>query len=236
MKTNIINKEIKGALGSSFLRNLYSVMCDLTIPCVEKRGGDDMTQHIQSLVLGHAETPVTIAFVADDRSIIRKVDTALKRGLVISRGFLIEACDDVQKFQNDADDHSSRNLNAYAMGRWFIFQCLDICSYLRETNTNILELNHDSDDEKVYSFFARRYYNNFALIKELHPILSSRYSVDSFSKLVKTNYYSYLRETHKHKSKFDIRVDSTMFCRKLIGSEINIVRNEVHDKLEEIVL
>lgn len=236
MKTNIINKEIKGTLGISFLKNLYSVMGDQAIPCVEKRGGEDMLIHIRNLVSGNSETPVTIAFVADDRSIIRKVDTAVKKGLVISRGFLIEACDDALKWQNDAENYRSHSSHAFTTGRRFIFQCLDICSYIRETNTNILELNHDSVDEEVYSFFARRYYSNFAHIKELIPILSSRYSVDSFSKLVKTNYYSYLSETLKMKSKFDIRGDSSMFSRELIGSEINVVRNEVHDKLEEIVL
>tara|TARA_R100000005_G_C4995061_1_gene201974 strand:+ start:1791 stop:2501 length:711 start_codon:yes stop_codon:yes gene_type:complete len=236
MKTNKINKEIKGTLGISFLRNLYSVMGNQTIPCVEKRGGEDMIQHIRNLTSGESETPVTIAFVADDRSIIRKVDTAVKKGLVMSRGFLIELCDDSQKWMNDADNYRNASSYDFNLARRFIFQCLDICSYIRETNTNILELNHDSADEEVYSFFTRRYYSNFTHIKELLPILSSRYSVDSFSKLVKTNYYSYLSESHKLKSKFDIRVDSTMFSRKLIGSEINIVRNEVHDKLEEIVL
>ena len=231
MKTNKINKLIKGNSGIAFVRYLKLATYNDVLPCVQKRGGDNINEFIKKL-LEEYDKPLTIAFVADDRQIIRRIDTAVKHGLVFSRGMLIEMCDEMFTWCNDIKKYISAHEIATLYK--FIFQCLDICSYIRESETNILEFNSDKVDSEVDRFFSGRYYGHTNNITETLPILSARYNIDSFTKIVKTNYFSYLDNDVRELSRYDIRVHAPRLRGKVVSSEINLVRNEIHDKLKEI--
>ena len=237
MATNNINNSMSGVYGAYLLQQLH--VLQTVIPSSTKTLKFDLpfTQKEQSFLhdmsSSNLDGNIFFSVIEHKESMVRIVDTPRKRGIILTIPKVLEIvglCSFARKHSTNRNDYEWKTRKPEKL----CFKLLDIVSFVRESGCNIMEfISSEKDREILKKVTHRSYYSsNQSVPKVFTPLLSSRYSVENFTKIAQTSYFSQLSSEQKRTTFLDVR--SCDFSESILRNETTIVRNEKPKSLQVV--
>jgi len=236
MATNNINKSISGVYGGHLIKQLHVLhnvipqsknTLNFPPPFTKVESnflreiGDDESADIFFSIIDHKE------------SMVRVVDTPNKRGVILTIPKVMELVSAVSFARTHIETQQNNDYTwRTEKPERLCFKLLDIVVFLKESGCNIIEFISSQKDRDILRKISHRSYysDRYNIPKVFTPLLSSRYTVNNFTKIAQTSYFHLLTKEQQVSKNLDVRVDS--FNIQILRNEGLLVRNEKTQSLQ----